>query len=90
MTENTLEKVVEAGLKDFDEKFGTLRFRGIANPAFHTFIRTLSHTIAQATSDAVSVEKDESFGGSDIGEGRRLGWNMARDVWKQQGLLCGV
>lgn len=61
--ENTLEKMIEAGLKEFDEKFPLPKIlalsggKGVERDQMRSFIRTLSLTIAQATHDAVSVEE---------------------------------
>jgi hypothetical protein len=63
MTENTLEKIVEAELAAFDEEFLKRPYEeGIvyaSGDEIKAFIRTLSLTIAQATHDAVSVEEEK-------------------------------
>ncbi len=84
MTENTLEKIVEAGLAEFDELLKETVMSKDENWAtkdqndLKDFIRTLSLTIAQATHDAVSVEEktDEDYS---WGCGREKEcWNAAK------------
>ncbi len=59
MTENTLEKIVEVAQKDFDREFWLHRIpkNTMQMADIHDFIRTFALTVAQATSDAVSVEE---------------------------------